>query len=50
MTELAVQVQLLQAGVLTVREVRAMRGLGPLGQDGAAVQLTGEAEEIGTRD
>ncbi len=33
-TELAVQVQLLQAGVLTVNEVRAMRGLGPLGQDG----------------
>jgi HK97 family phage portal protein len=43
MTELAVQVQLLQAGVLTVNEVRAMRGLGPLGEDGAAVQLTGEA-------
>jgi HK97 family phage portal protein len=40
-TELAVQVQLLQAGVITVNEVRAMRGLGPLGQDGA-VQLTGE--------
>ena len=31
-TELAVQVQLLQAGVLTVDEVRAMRGLGPIGQ------------------
>jgi len=29
-TELKVQVQLLQAGVLTVNEVRAMRGLGPL--------------------
>lgn len=29
-TELAMQVQLLQAGVLTVNEVRAMRGLGPL--------------------
>jgi phage portal protein BeeE len=28
-TELAVQVQLLQAGVLTVDEVRAMRGLAP---------------------
>ena len=42
-TELAVQVQLLQAGVLTVNEVRAMRGLGPLGQDGA-VQLAGEEE------
>ena len=38
------QVQLLQAGVLTVNEVRAMRGLGPLGQDGA-VQLTGEAAD-----
>jgi phage portal protein BeeE len=46
-TELAVQVQLLQAGVLTVNEVRAMRGLGPLGQDGA-VQLAGE--EQGLRD
>ncbi len=42
-TELAVQVQLLKAGVLTVNEVRAMRGLGPLGQNGA-VQLAGEAE------
>jgi HK97 family phage portal protein len=41
-TELAVQVQLLQAGVLTVNEVRAMRGLGPLGQDGVA-QMAGEA-------
>ena len=29
-TELEVQVQLLQAGVLTVNEVRAMRGLAPL--------------------
>jgi HK97 family phage portal protein len=29
-TELAVQVQLLQAGVLTVNEVRAMRGLGAI--------------------
>ncbi len=29
-TELAVQVQLLQAGVLSVNEVRAMRGLGPV--------------------
>jgi HK97 family phage portal protein len=32
-TELNVQVQLLQAGVLTVNEVRAMRGLAPLGQE-----------------
>ena len=31
-TELAVQVQLLQAGVLTVNEVRAMRGMGPVEQ------------------
>jgi len=45
-TELAVQVQLLQAGVLTVNEVRAMRGLGPLGQGGTA-QLAGEAETTG---
>jgi HK97 family phage portal protein len=30
-TELDVQVRLLQAGVLTVDEVRAMRGLGPMG-------------------
>jgi HK97 family phage portal protein len=30
MTELTVQVQLLQAGVLSVNEVRAMRGLAPL--------------------
>jgi HK97 family phage portal protein len=29
-TELQVQVQLLQAGVLTINEVRAMRGLGPM--------------------
>ena len=41
-TELAVQVQLLKANVLTVDEVRAMRGLGPLARDGAA-QLAGEA-------
>jgi HK97 family phage portal protein len=31
-TELAVQVQLLQAGVLSVDEVRAMRGLAPLAE------------------
>ena len=43
-TELAVQVQLLEAGVLTVDEVRAMRGLGPLGQNGTA-QLSGTAAE-----
>jgi len=38
-TELAVQVQLLQAGVLTVDEVRAMRGLAPLPQSASAQQL-----------
>jgi HK97 family phage portal protein len=53
-TELAVQVQLLQAGVLTVNEVRAMRGLGPLelgppGQGGTA-PLAGEAAMTGTGD
>jgi HK97 family phage portal protein len=42
-TELQVQVQLLQAGVLTIDEVRAMRGLAPLGQNQAAL-LSGEAE------
>jgi HK97 family phage portal protein len=31
-TELAVQVQLLKAGVLTVNEVRSMRGLAPMAQ------------------
>ena len=38
-TELDMQVKLLQAGVLTVNEVRAMRGLGPV-----------EAESNGLRD
>jgi HK97 family phage portal protein len=43
-TELDVQVKLLQAGVLTVNEVRAMRGLGPLGGErgAAAIAETGE--------
>jgi len=41
LTELTVQVQLLQAGVLTVGEVRAMRGLSPLMPDGTA-QMSGE--------
>ncbi|HEV2134201.1 MAG TPA: phage portal protein [Terracidiphilus sp.] len=40
-TELSVQVQLLQAGVLTVNEVRAMRGLAALGQE---VQGSGNRE------
>jgi len=45
-TELAVQVELLKAGVLTVDEVRAMRGLAPLAQ-GGTTQLAGQgaAEE-----
>ena len=43
-TELAVQVQLLQAGVLTVDEVRAMRGLGPLLQSGPAQLSAGTAD------
>jgi HK97 family phage portal protein len=42
-TELAVQVQLLKAGVLTVNEVRAMRGLGPLEQ-ATTIQISGEGE------
>jgi HK97 family phage portal protein len=41
-TELAMQVQLLQAGVLTVNEVRAMRGLGPLPQEGLTQPRTAE--------
>jgi HK97 family phage portal protein len=43
-TELAVQVQLLQAGVLTVDEVRAMRGLAPLNEKGVG-QLASQATE-----
>jgi len=42
-TELQVQVQLLQAGVLTVDEVRAMRGLGPL-NTGVREQVSGVGE------
>ena len=45
-TELAVQVQLLQAGVLTVNEVRAMRGLGPLVANGAAQLSAGSSEQL----
>jgi HK97 family phage portal protein len=36
-TELAIQVQLLAAGVYTVNEVRAMRGLGPIPGEGTGV-------------
>jgi phage portal protein BeeE len=47
LTELSVQVELLKAGVLTVNEVRAMRGLGPLsGVSGAGgASGAGEATE-----
>jgi HK97 family phage portal protein len=41
-TELAVQVQLLKAGVLTVNEVRAMRGLGPVETGKLASQQASE--------
>jgi HK97 family phage portal protein len=44
MTELTVQVQLLQAGVLTINEVRAMRGLAPLAGD-SALQVQGRAAQ-----
>ncbi|HEX4028845.1 MAG TPA: phage portal protein [Terracidiphilus sp.] len=44
MTELTVQVQLLQAGVLTIDEVRAMRGLAPLAGD-SALQVQGRAAQ-----
>ena len=46
-TELAVQVQLLQAGVYTVDEVRAMRGLSPM-EKGGTTQLSGGAAEAAT--
>jgi phage portal protein BeeE len=39
-TEVAMQTELLKAGVLTVNEVRAMRGLGPME---AAAQFSAEA-------
>ena len=43
LTELQVQVQLIGAGVLTIDEVRAMRGLGPLTPDGTT-QLAAEGQ------
>ena len=47
-TELAIQVQLLAAGVYTVNEVRAMRGLGPIPREGSGVgdQGSGIAVEL----
>ena len=43
-TELAVQVQLLQAGVLTVDEVRAIRGLAPLAESKRVAMSTSPEE------
>jgi len=48
LTELQIQTQLLQAGVLTVNEVRAMRGLAPLLPELA--KTLEEEEETGTPD
>jgi hypothetical protein len=48
-TELAIQVQLLAAGVLTVNEVRGMRGLGPIPTEGMnREQGTGAKVELPT--
>ena len=48
LTELQIQTQLLQAGVLTVDEVRAMRGLPPLTPATAKIQV--EEEGLATED
>ncbi len=48
-TELQVQVQLLQAGVLTIDEVRAMRGLAPLEQNRAAQARVAEGNQAARR-
>jgi phage portal protein BeeE len=49
-TELAIQVQLLAAGVYTVNEVRAMRGLGPIPAQGTGIRElgTGVAVQVPT--
>ena len=47
-TELAIQVQVLAAGVLTVNEVRAMRGLGPIEGIGNREQGLGSAVQLPT--
>ena len=44
LTECQIQTQLLQAGVLTVNEVRAMRGLAPMGRKEDTIEL--EEQEI----
>jgi HK97 family phage portal protein len=46
MEELSVQTELLQAGVLTVDEVRAMRGLSPLGHGMQAGDESGNSEAV----
>jgi HK97 family phage portal protein len=48
LTELQIQTQLLQAGVLTVDEVRAMRGLAPL--QPAQGPIVSEEEELATEE
>ena len=45
LTELQIQTELLQAGVLTVDEVRAMRGLAPLTPNEEKIQVLQEALE-----
>lgn len=45
MEQVTIQIQLLAAGVLTVDEVRALRGLGPLGETGSAVEVGVSAED-----
>ena len=47
MTELTVQVQLLQAGVLTINEVRTMRGLSPLEGDKTVLMQSEAAQQAG---
>jgi phage portal protein BeeE len=52
LTELQIQTQLLQAGVLTVDEVRAMRGLAPLlvAAPAEPVPVSLEEEELETAE
>jgi len=45
-TELAIQVQLLAAGVYTVNEVRAMRGLGPIPVQGSEIRDQGSGAVV----
>jgi HK97 family phage portal protein len=47
MSEIQIQTALLAAGVLTVNEVRAMRGLAPLPGESASRPNPQEAEEVG---